>query len=253
VIEKSSYKLWEIIIIDTGSSSEEVFKYYDHLKGHCQSVKIITWDKPFNYAAVNNYAVQFANGEILLFLNNDTEAINNEWLERMIEHAVRKEVGAVGAKLYYPNRTIQHAGLIIGIKGIAISLHKFFPRDSSGYFGRLRAVQNLSAITGACLMMRKEVFKEVGGFDERLSLAYNDVDLCLKVRERGYLIIWTPYAELYHHESKTRGYEGTFENQVRFKNETDLLLDKWNHVLTKEDPYYNRNLNFKKGDFSIRI
>ena len=253
IVEKSGYKLWEIVIVDTGSTDEEIFRYYDHLKGHYQNIKIITWDKPFNYAAVNNYAGQFSDGEILLFLNNDTEVINNDWFERMIEHAVRREVGAVGAKLYYPNRTIQHAGLIVGIEGIAIHLHKFFPKDSSGYFGRLKAIQNLSALTGACLMIRKEVFTKVGGFDERLSVAFNDVDLCLKIREKDYLIIWTPYAELYHIESKTRGYEDTFEKQVRFKKETDLFHDKWNHVLLKGDPYYNCNLNFKKGDFSLKI
>ena len=252
IVAKSSYKRWEIIIVDTGSS-EEVFRYYDHLKGHYSNVKILTWEKTFNYAAVNNYAVQFANGEILLFLNNDTEVVNNDWFERMIEHVARKEVGAVGAKLYYPNGTIQHAGLIIGLEGIAMSLHKFFPRDSSGYFGRLTAIQNLSAVTGACLMMRKEIFTEVGGFDEKLSLAFNDVDLCLKIREKGYLIVWTPYVELYHHESKTRGYEDTFGKQMRFKTETDFFLDKWNHILTKGDPYYNPNLNFKKGDFSIKL
>ena len=253
IVEKSSYKQWEIIIVDTGSSDEAVFRYYNYLKDHYPSVKILTWNKPFNYAAVNNYAARFANGKILQFLNNDTEVINNDWFERMIEHAVRREVGAVGAKLYYPNGTIQHAGLIIGVEGIAMHLHKFFPRDSSGYFGRLKATQNLSAVTGACLMMRKEVFTEVGGFNERLSLAFNDVDLCLKIREKDYLIIWTPYAELYHMESKTRGYEYTYEKRVRFKGETDLFLNRWSHILTKGDPYYNSNVNFKKGDFSIRV
>jgi glycosyltransferase involved in cell wall biosynthesis len=253
IAEKSSYKLWEIIIVDTGSSDEAVFRYYDYLKDHYAGIKIITWDSPFNYAAVNNYAAHYVNGNILLFLNNDTEVINKDWLERMIEHATRSDVGAVGAKLYYPNRTIQHAGLIVGIEGIAIHLHKFFPKNSSGYFGRLKAIQNLSAITGACLMLRKEVFTEVGGFDERLSLAFNDVDLCLKIREKGYLVVWTPYAELYHIESKTRGYDYTFEKRVRFKRETDLFLNRWSHILTKGDPYYNINVNFKKGDFSIRI
>jgi GT2 family glycosyltransferase len=143
--------------------------------------------------------------------------------------------------------------LIVGMEGIAIHLHKYFPRDSSGYFGRLKAIQNLSAVTGACLMMRKDVFVDVGGFDERLSLAYNDVDLCLKMRAKGYLIVWTPYAELYHHESKTRGYEDTTEKRDRFKKENELFVKKWGHVLKKGDPYYNSNLNFKRGDFSIRL
>ena len=251
IIEKSSYKRWEIIIVDTGSDQAEVFRYYDYLRDHYSNIKVLTWHKTFNFSAVNNYAVQSAHGEILLFLNNDTEVITKDWLERMLEHATRREVGSVGAKLYYPNDIIQHAGLIVGIEGIAIHLHKFFPRDSSGYFGRLKAIQNLNAVTGACLMMRREVFTEVGGFDERLSLAYNDVDLCLKTREKGYLIVWTPYAELYHHESKTRGYEDTNEKRDRIKKESDLFVKKWRELLKKGDPYFNPNLNFKKGDFSI--
>lgn len=253
IIEKTSYKQWEMIIVDTGSEATEVFRYYDHLTNQHPNIKFITWDKSFNYSAVNNFSVQSARGEILLFLNNDIEVITNDWLERMLEHVVRSEVGAVGAKLYYPNDIIQHAGLIVGMEGIAIHFHKFFPRDSSGYFGRLKAIQNLSAVTGACLMMRREIFNEVDYFDERLSLAYNDVDLCLKMREKGYLIVWTPYAELYHYESKTRGYEDTKEKKARFKKEKELFVKKWRHVLMSGDPYYNPNLNFKKGDFSIRL
>lgn len=253
IVNKSSYRQWEIILVDTGSSDKDVFRYYEQLKSHCPNVKVLTWNKSFNYAAINNFTVKFADGEILLFLNNDTEVISNDWLEKMIEHVARQEVGAVGAKLYYPNGTIQHGGLIIGTEGIAIHLHKYFPRDSSGYFGRLQAIQNLSAVTGACLMIRKEVFTKVGGFDERLSLAYNDVDLCLKLRESGYLIVWTPYAELYHHESKTRGYEDTPKKRARFKKETELFLQKWSHLLKRGDPYYNPNLSFKKGDFSLRL
>jgi GT2 family glycosyltransferase len=253
IAEKPSYKQWEIIIVDTGSEQAEVFGYYDYLRDHYSNIKILAWQKPFNFSAANNYAVQSTCGDILLFLNNDIEVINNDWLERMLEHAIRREVGAVGAKLYYPNNIIQHAGLIVGMEGIAIHLHKFFLRDSSGYFGRLKAIQDLSAVTGACLMMRKDVFIDVGGFDERLSLAYNDVDLCLKIREKGYLIVWTPYAELYHHESKTRGYEDTIEKRARFKKEKELFIKRWKHVLMEGDPYYNPNLNFKRGDFSISL
>jgi len=252
ILQKSTYKKKELIIIDMGSSDKNIINYYKHLKKALSHVKVLMWNKPFNYAAVNNFAAQFTDREVLLFLNNNTKVINNDWLERMIDHVVRKEVGAVGAKLYCPNGTIQHAGLIVGIEGIAIHLNKYFSRGSSGYFGRLKAVQNMSAVSGACLMVRREVFTEVGGFDERLSFAFHDVDLCLKIRERGYLIIWTPYAELYHHKSKTRGSEDSFKKGPRFKKETDLFWEKWNHVLIKEDPYYNHNLNFKKGDFSIR-
>ena len=161
--------------------------------------------------------------------------------------------GAVGAKLYYPDDTIQHAGVILGMGGIAGHPHGYFSKYSFGYFGRLVVVQNLSAVTGACLMMRKDVFNEVEGFDERYPLAFSDVDICLKVREKGYLVVWTPYAELYHYESKSRDYDDTPEKQERFKKEIELFKKKWGHILEKGDPYYNPNLTLDRDDFSIKI
>jgi GT2 family glycosyltransferase len=217
-------------------------------------IKIIEWnDKTFNYSKINNFSVNYAGGEILLFLNNDVEVINSDWLERMLEHVIRKETGAVGAKLYYPDNTIQHAGVIVGIGGVAGHSHKYFPDGSYGYFGRLKIIQNLSAVTAACLMIRKEVFNEVGGFDERYPLAFNDVDFCLKIREKGYLNVWTPYSELYHHESKTRGYEDTREKKERFKVEIKTFKEKWKDFLSKGDPFYNTNLTLEREDFSIGI
>jgi len=254
IIQKTAYKNWEIIVVNTNLKDEAIYNYCSTLAKNNSKIKFLTWnDKFFNFARVNNFAARYSKGEILLFLNDDTEVINNDWLERMVEHALREEVGAVGAKLYYPNGRIQHAGIIVGGEGIAIHLHKFFHRKSYGYFGRLMAIQNVSAVTGACLMIRKKVFEEVGEFDERFSLAFNDVDLCLSLRKKGYLIVWTPHAELYHHESKTRGYEDTPEKRARFKVESELFLQKWKEELTSADPYYNPNLNPKRGDFSIKV
>jgi GT2 family glycosyltransferase len=251
IINKSSYRNFEIIIVENGSKEENTFKFYKELKER-ENVKIIEWNKSFNYAAINNFAVNHSEGEILLFLNNDMEIINPDWLERMLEHVIRKEIGAAGAKLYYPDNTIQHGGVIIGIQGAAGHAHKNFNRNNSGYFARLMIIQNLSAVTAACLMMRKEVFREIEGFDERYTVAFNDVDLCLKLREKNYLIIWTPYAELYHYESETRGLEDTPEKQERAKKEVDLLKLKWKGIFEKGDPYYNPNLTLDKEDFSLK-
>jgi GT2 family glycosyltransferase len=183
------------------------------------------------------------------------EVISPKWIEAMIEFAQRKDVGVVGAKLFYPNNTIQHAGVILGIGGVAGHLHKYFPRDSFGVGDgmRLITVQNFSAVTGACMMMRREVFEDAGGFDEGFPHAFNDVELCMKIRQRGYLIVWTPYSELYHNESKSRGREDTPEKQARFRREIELFRQKWGHLLEKGDPYYNPNLILDREDFSIRI
>ncbi|WKV08527.1 glycosyltransferase family 2 protein [Thermoanaerobacterium sp. CMT5567-10] len=253
IINKSTYKNYEIIIVENGSTEQLVFDYYNDVMKRYNFIEILSWNDVFNYSAVNNFAAYHANGEILLFLNNDVEVINKNWLEEMIMHVQRKDVGAVGAKLYYPNDTIQHAGVILGILGIAGHSHKNYPAMSNGYFGRLKIVQNLSAVTGACLMIRKEVFNEIGGFDKGFPLVFNDVDVCLKIRKNGYLVVWTPYAELYHYESETRGYEDTPEKQERFNKEIELFKKKWGDILESGDPYYNQNLTLKREDFSIRI
>jgi GT2 family glycosyltransferase len=251
IIDKTSYKDYEIVIIENNSQEQDIFDYYNYIS-KSGNIKVIEWNNPFNYAALNNFAAGHAEGDILLFLNNDTEIINHDWLQRMSEHALRKEVGAVGAKLYFGDDTVQHGGVIVGMGGVAGHPHKHFPKTSNGYFGRLEIVQNMSAVTGACLMMRKDVFNEVGGLDEGFTHAFNDVDLCMKIRQRGYLIVWTPFAELYHYESKTRGYEDTPEKKERFKKEESLFRDKWGVILANGDPYYNPNLSLDNEHFSVR-
>jgi len=253
ILTKSIYKNYEIIIVENHSKEKETFKYYEYLQNKCENIVLLKWKNTFNYSAVNNFAAKYAKGDILLFLNNDTEVINENWLEEMIQYAQRKDVGVVGAKLYYPDDTIQHGGVILGIGGMAGHAHRFFSKTSFGYFGKLVLVQNLSAVTGACLMMRKDVFSEVEGFDERYPLAVSDVDICLKARERGYLVVFTPYAELYHYESKSRGFDDTPEKQERLKKEIELFKMKFGYILENGDPYYNPNLTLEKEDFSYAI
>jgi GT2 family glycosyltransferase len=216
------------------------------------NVRVLTWNHPFNYAALNNFGASQARGELLLFLNNDVEAIHPDWLERMAEHALRPEVGAVGAKLYYPDDTLQHAGVVVGLREILGHVHRHFPRGSAGYGNRLAVVQNLSAVTAACLLTRRAVFEEINGFDEQFALDFNDIDLCLRLGQRGYRIVWTPHAELYHFESKTRGYALTEAQQIRFMRETHLFQTQWAGLFRDGDPYYNPNLTREYEDFSLR-
>lgn len=252
VIEKSTYTNYDIAIIENGSTDQKVFDYYEKLKKQFANIQVLVWDKPFNYSAINNFAVKHTEGEYLLFLNNDTEVIEKSWIEEMLMLCQRGDVGAVGARLLYADGTIQHAGIILGIGGVAGHSHKYFPASSEGYAKRLSVIQNLSAVTGACLMTRRSVFNEVGGFIEDIPIAFNDVDICLRVREKGYLVIWTPYAELYHHESITRGHEDTLEKQSRFSKEIKYMREKWRHILDK-DPYYSPNLTLEREDFSIKV
>lgn len=252
ILNMSSYHGYEIIIVENGSVEKETIKLYDALKSR-GNIRIIEWDKPFNYSAINNYAARVAGGEALLFLNNDTEVVSHDWLERMLEHVFRKDIGVVGAKLYYPDDTVQHAGVILRTNGQVLHSHRFFPRAAFGYRARLKIAQNMSAVTGACMMMRKSVFEEVGGFDERYEISFGDIDLCLKTREKGYLILWTPYSELYHHELKTRGYDNTGEKRERVRKEEVLFRTRWKNVLEKGDPYYSPNLAQDKEDFAVRI
>lgn len=252
IFNKTYYKNYNILIVDNMSQELETFNYYEIIKNK-NRVSIINYNKPFNFSAINNYAVSKVQTDYILLLNNDIEVINGYWLTAMLEHAQRKAVGAVGAKLYYSNDTIQHAGVIIGLGGVAGHSHKHFPAKANGYFHRLMIIQNLSAVTAACMMIRKDLFHEIGGFDEKYSHAFNDVDLCMKIRKAGYLIVYTPNAELYHHESLSRGYEDTPEKQKRFNEEIKLFTKQWNYVLEKGDPYYNPNLTLAKEDFSIQV
>lgn len=250
ILEKTAYKQYTLYLVDTGSREKSTFQLYKILAKNPR-IKFLKKAGIFNFSAVNNFAVRRSQGEVLLFLNNDVEVLHADWLDQMVQLAVRPDVGVVGAKLYYPDGTIQHGGVILGIKGVAGHSHKHFSRHDPGYFFRLKITQNLSAMTGACLMMRREVFRQAGGFDEKYQLAFGDVDLCLKVRKHHRLVVWTPYAELVHHESKSRGYEDTAEKQTRFKAEIDYFQKKWRQELGQGDPYYSPNLTLQHEDFSI--
>lgn len=253
IIEKSTYKNIEIIVIENNSVELETFDYYKTLEKY-NNIKVVTYESngKFNYSAINNFGVKYAKGEHLLFLNNDIEIISENWLEEMLMYSQREDVGAVGAKLYYPNDTLQHAGVILGLGGVAGHSHKYFDRNSYGYFGRCVLQQNLSAVTAACLMMKKDIFNEIDGFDEAFAVAFNDVDLCMRIRDAGYLIAWTPYAEAYHYESISRGYEDTPEKQARFNGEIIRFKTRWGKQLEQGDPYYNPNLTLEREDFSLR-
>ena len=249
---KTTYENYEIIVIENNSTEPETFEYYEEIKQD-PNIKVITYGKPFNFSAINNEGAKAAKGEQLLLLNNDTEVLSPDWIQEMLMYAQREDVGAVGAKLYYPDGTIQHAGIGIGIKMLAGHWHKNFPKDHPGYFGRLIYAQNMSAVTAACMMIPKSIYEALGGLDESFSVVFNDVDFCLRVREAGYLIVWTPWAELVHYESKSRGSdEDTPEKKAFFVKETNRFQRRWNKILTEGDPYYNPNLTREKEDFSPR-
>ncbi len=253
VYSKSTYKNFEIIIVENNSTEPETFEYYEKIKSKYNNVKIVYWqEKVFNYSKINNYGVDFAKGEYVLLLNNDIEILTPDWLEQMLMFAQRKDVGAVGAKLYYPDDTIQHAGVIVGIGGVAGHSHKYFDRETPGYMTRAAIAQNLSACTAACLLIKKQVYKEVGGLDEKFAVAFNDVDLCMSIRKAGYLIVFTPFAECYHYESKSRGLEDSPEKVARFNSEIFRFQDKWEKELKQGDPYYNPNLTLVSEDFALR-
>ena len=250
--EKSSYKNFEVIIVENNSTEKETFEYYEAIAQKHGNIKIVKWEGNFNYSAINNFGVNYAKGEFILLLNNDVEIINGSCLEEMLMFAQRKDVGAVGAKLYYSDDTVQHAGVILGLGGTAGHAHKHFGRSHPGYMARASIAQNLTACTAACLMMRRDVFDEVGGLDESFEVAFNDVDLCMKIRKKGYLVVFTPYAELYHYESKSRGNDSTPEKLERFRGEIDRFKEKWQKQLDDSDPYYNPNLTLTRDDFSLK-
>ena len=253
ILEKTTYGNFELIGISNNSIENKTFEIMKQLEAKDKRIKFHEYNVDFNYADINNYAVNtYAKGEHVLLLNNDIEIITPSWIEAMLEHSQRKEIGCVGAKLYYPNDTIQHAGIIIGLGGYAGHSHKMYPRNNPGYFNRLNVIQNLSAVTAACLMIKKSLYQEINGMDEiKFKIAYNDVDFCLRVREKGYLNIFTPYAEMYHHESISRGYETTPEKIARFKTERDALSIRHKYILDNGDPYYNPNLTVDEENFAI--
>ena len=215
-------------------------------------MRILTWKEGFNYSAINNFGEKSAAGDYLLFLNNDVEVINPRWIEELLGNCQRKEVGIVGAKLYYPDDTIQHAGTVIGIGGIAGHAFLNMPRSRTGYLHKASLQMDLSAVTAACMMMKRQVFEQLGGFEERLSVAFNDVDLCLRTVQAGYLVVYNPEVELYHYESKSRGAEDSEEKVRRFQEEIEFMRCRWMDLLKKGDPYYNRNLTLSKWNYSLR-
>ncbi len=249
-----SYADFEVILVDNGSTDPALRSLAGQYRAQePQRFVYLPYDVPFNFSEINNYAVRTAaTGAYLLFLNNDTEVIASDWLAGLVEYAQQSQIGAVGATLLYPDDTIQHAGVVIGIGGVAGHSHKYYAGDSSGYFGMLRSVNNYSAVTGACLMTRREVFEQVGGFDEALSVAFNDVDLCLRIVQAGYRIVMLPHVRLYHHESKSRGAEDSPEKRRRFNQERRLMQRRW-HCSTTPDPFYSPHLTLTREDYSIRI
>ncbi len=252
ILERSTYDNYEIIIVENNSETTEIFDYYQSLEAQHSNIKVVRWESIFNYSAINNFGFKATTGDYILLLNNDIEVITPNWIEEMMMYAQRPEMGAVGAMLYYPDDTIQHAGVILGIGGVAGHSHKYFNRNHPGYFGRLLIPQNLSAVTAACMLLPRKVFEEVGGLNEDYQVAFNDIDLCMRIREAGYLITWTPHAELYHYESKSRGQEDTPEKQMRFMGEALRFQSRWGETLAKGDPYYNPNLTLEREDFSER-
>jgi GT2 family glycosyltransferase len=245
ILAKTDYPHYDIVLVNNNSKEKETHAYLRKISGDPR-IRLLSYEHAFNFSAINNFAVNRSDTDYILFLNNDTEVIAPEWLGAMMEHMTREEVGAVGAKLIYYDHTIQHAGVVLGITGLGGHAYRHFPADHPGYFGQLQVVRNCSALTGACLLTKKTLFQAVGGFDQdHLPVAFNDMDLCLKIIERGYLIVWTPYALLYHHESASRGddrdLQGDWNKYRRVNAEIEFIQKKWGHYLGN-DPYYNPNL-----------
>ncbi|MGI6110203.1 MAG: glycosyltransferase family 2 protein [Eubacteriaceae bacterium] len=251
VCQKTDYSNYEIVIADNGSVNPETMQVFKDLQESYPQVKVVRIDIPFNYSRINNLAVQHATGEYLLFLNDDTEVVAPEWMRSMLGFAQHDYTGAVGAKLLYPDDTIQHAGVVLGIGGIAGHIHYHYPKDDPGYFSKLAAVTNYSCVTAACLMLDRKKFEQVGGFDENIAVAFNDVDLCCALTDAGYYGVYDPAAVLYHHESVSRGYETTRAKKNRMMSEMRKVVSKWGPLLDN-DPMYNPNLSLGHADFRIK-
>lgn len=249
--EKTSYKNYEILIIENNSTTDEIFRYYKELSRD-PKIRLLRWKKEFNYSAINNYGARAAKGDYLLFLNNDVTVITPDWLEEMLGICQRKEVGAVGVKLIYPDNTIQHAGCVVGMGGIAGHMFVNMPANRTGYLHKASILQDMSAVTAACMMMKRQAFEAAEGFSEELTVAFNDVDLCLKAGRKGYLVVYDPYVQLYHMESKTRGAEDSEEKIRRFQGEIEYMRCHWIDILKNGDPYYNKNFSLTKWNYSLR-
>lgn len=250
ILEKTRYENYEILLIDNGSTEQESLAYFEQLSQH-PKVRLLKYDHPFNYSAINNFGVKQAKGEVIGLINNDIEVITGDWLTYMVGHALRKDIGCVGSKLYYSDDRVQHAGVVMGYGGGAGHAHKYFPRFHAGYLNRLVATHRFSAVTAACLIVEREIFDKVGGLNESLAVAFNDVDFCLRVRELGYSNLYCAEAELYHHESVSRGLDVTPEKAARFNAELSYLQDTWASVI-KSDPAYSPNLTLRRENFSFK-
>ena len=250
VLERTDYPNYEIVVVDNDSADTATLAYLEALQTE-DNIRVLKYNGTFNYSAINNYAVERVEGSVITLMNNDIEVISEEWLSEMVSHALRPDIGCVGAKLLYKNNMIQHAGVILGIGGVAGHAHKYFDAESEGYFSRLHLVQNLSAVTAACLCVEKNIYEKAGGLNEKdLKVAFNDVDFCLRVRAMNLMNVWSPYALLYHHESVSRGHDNTEEKQIRFNKEAMYMQKKWGDLLIS-DPAYNKNLTRVREDFSL--
>lgn len=253
-ILKSTYSNYEIIIVENNSESREIFEFYNKLEKNHKNIHIVKYiEKGFNFSKINNFGRKFAKGEYILLLNNDVEIISENWIEEMLGICEQKNVGIVGAKLLYPDNSVQHAGVILGIGGVAGHIHKNIKDSDPGYFSRAVIINNFSAVTAACMLVKIDIFDEVEGLDESFEVAFNDVDFCMKVRKKGYLVVYTPFAKLHHFESKSRGLEDTPEKQRRFEGEIKRFKNKWHEELENGDPYFNKNFRLDSSLFIIDI
>ena len=253
ITEKSTYDNYEIIVVENNSVTDEIFAYYEELKKN-PDIHIVTYEGDFNYSAINNLGERHATGEYVLLLNNDTQVITLDWMEELLMYAQRSDVGAVGAKLYYEDNTIQHAGVVLGLGAHRTAGHSHYRVSSNnlGYMGRLCYAQDVMAVTGACLMMRRSLFEELGGLDESFAVSLNDVDLCIRAWKAGYLNVFTPFAQLYHYESVSRGLDDQGEKAQRYNRESEAFRARWKELLDKGDPYYNPNFSLDRSDFALR-
>ena len=252
ILQKSSYPSYEIIVVENNSETKEIFDYYKVLEHH-ENIRVVKYEGDFNYSRINNFGVSFAKGKYVLLLNNDMKVITREWMEELLMYAQRPDVAAVGGKLYYADNSIQHAGIVIGLGAHRAAGHTHYKDDKMhlGYMGRLCYAQDVTAVTGACLLVGRQQYDEVGGLDEAFSVAFNDVDFCLKLRRAGYLNVFTPFCELFHYESKSRGMEEG-EKLKRFQSEVALFREKWKAELEAGDPYFNPNFSLDYSDYTIK-
>lgn len=253
IVEKSTYDNYEIVIVENNSVTEEIFEYYKKLQEN-PAIRVITYEGDFNYSKINNLGVSQTTGDYVLLLNNDTQVITLDWMEELLMYAQRKDVGAVGAKLYYEDNTIQHAGVVLGLGAHRTAGHSHYrvSYNNLGYMGRLCYAQNVMAVTGACLMMRKSLFEQLGGLDESFAVSLNDVDICIRAWKAGYVNVFTPFAELYHYESVSRGLDDQGEKAQRYNRESEAFRAKWKDLLEQGDPYYNPNFSLDRSDFALK-